>query len=117
MKLFTLCCLLSLAGCSSAPSGPPKLPESASFGWKLKTTSETKAGQGWRAEYEGPGKAYVDIYRLNSPAEALDMQQRWRASAQTVTVFNGNYFVVIKWEGANRAAATALVGQIERSLK
>ena len=117
-----------LVSCTGAPAGPPKLPQSASFGWKLIGITEAKpeaapellrqAGfrNSWRAEYEGPGTAHVDIYSLKSQAAGLDLTQHWRASAQTVTVFNANYFAVITWTGANRAAATALVGQIERSL-
>ncbi|MDQ6677747.1 MAG: hypothetical protein M3Z09_10680 [Acidobacteriota bacterium] len=117
-----------LCSCASAPSGPPDLPESASFGWQLKSMTQTKPEaapetvralgfmRSWRAEYGGPGVAHVDVYRLKSEAAGLEMTQRWRPSAQTVTIFNARYFVVVAWEGASRAAATALVGRIEKSL-
>jgi hypothetical protein len=123
--LLSACVLLS--NCA-APAGPPKLPESASFGWKLKDIAETKADaapdvvrtagvtRSWRAEYSGPGVANVDVYALKSEAAGLAITQNWRASADTVTVFNAHYFVVIHWQATDRAAATALVGQIERSL-
>lgn len=126
-RIAVLSCLLLLIHCS-APLAPPKLPDSASFGWKLAGITETKpddapelvrtAGfrKSWRAEYAGPGKANVDVYRTKSHAAGLDLTQRWKASAQTVTVFNDSYFVVISWQGADRAAATSLVGQIERNL-
>jgi len=99
-----------------------------SFGWQLKSVTLTKPEtapeivrslgftQSWRAEYGGPGLAHVDIYRLKSEAAGLEMTQRWRASAQTVTIFNARYFVVVAWEGASHAAATALVGRIETRL-
>ena len=119
MKFFWLSGLsILLWGCAGAPAGPPKLPASATFGWKLKSVDESKASsvKSWRAEYTGPGLAHVDVYPVQSQAEGLDRTQRWRPAAQTVTIFNAHYFVVIAWEGADRAAATALVGQIERSL-
>ncbi len=115
-------------GCRDTSIQQPKLPDSASFGWKLAGIVETKPEnapeliravgfqKSWRAEYRGDGTASVDVYRTKSRAAGLDLTQRWRASAQTVTVFNDSYFVVISWRGANRAAATALVGQIERNL-
>lgn len=122
--LFSCGALLNCA----APTGPPKLPESAGFGWKLKDIAETKPDaapdsirslgitKSWRAEYTGPGVANVDVYATKSEAAGLEMTQHWRPSAQTVTVFNAHYFVVVYWQAADRAAATALVGQIERSL-
>ena len=123
--LLSACVLLSNCG---APAGPLKLPESAGFGWKLKDIAETKAdaapdvvrtagvNRSWRAEYSGPGVATVDVYALKSEAAGLAITQHWRPSAETVTIFNARYFVVIHWQTTNRAAATALVGQIERSL-
>ncbi len=117
MKIVSLCCLsILLFSCSTGTAGPPKLPGSASFGWQLKGIRETVPGRQWRAEYGGPGTAEVDIYSVQSAAEALDRTQKWRPAAQTVTAFNDHYFLVIRWQGADRAAATALVGQIERSL-
>lgn len=124
-----LCCLtILLFSCAGSPATPPKLPESASFGWRLKDIAETNPDaapdsvrtlgflKSWRAEYTGPGVANVDVYALKSEAAGLEMTQKWRASAQTVTVFNAKYFVVIHWQTADNASATALVGQIERSL-
>ncbi len=129
MKIFSMCFLsILLVSCAGSPALPPKLPESASFGWKLKDIAETNPdaapdsvrglgfSKSWRAQYTGPGVANVDVYALKSEAAGLEMTQKWRASAQTVTVFNAKYFVVIHWQMADNASATALVGQIERSL-
>ena len=114
--------------CSSGAGKPPKVPESAAFGWQLKSLNKTEPSsapptvqqlgfrESWRAEYRGPGTVHVDLYRLKAEAAGLEMMQRWRAEANSVAFFNRHYFVVVRWESADRAALTALVGALEKSL-
>jgi hypothetical protein len=127
-RLCALLSVLALVACASRDAAPP-LPDSASFGWQLKSTVETPKTaapapvrdlgfrKSWRAEYAGPGKALVDIYEVPSEANALEMIQKWRPAADTVTFFGAHYFVVVHWEGADREAVRALVGSLEKSLK
>lgn len=120
--------LLVLTSCSSRADAPPKLPVSVSPGWQLKSIEESRPEsapetvkrlgfrKSWRAEYGGAGKAHVDIFALKTEAAGLEMAQQWRPRADSVTFFNPQYFVVIAWEKADRAALTALVSRIEKSL-
>lgn len=68
------------------------------------------------ADYEGPGKLEARVYELESPGEALDQVQRWRPSADTVFFYRDQYFVVIKWQDADRKALQAFVAELEKRL-
>lgn len=68
------------------------------------------------ASYEGPGKLVARIYKLESPGEALDQVQRWRPSADTVFFYRDEYFVVIKWQDADRKALQSFVTELEKRL-
>ena len=68
------------------------------------------------ADYEGPGKLEARVYELDSAAIALDQVQRWRPSADTVFFYRDKYFVVIKWQDADRKALTAFVTELEKRL-
>ena len=68
------------------------------------------------AIYEGPGKLEARVYELSSPAVALDLAQRWRPSSDTVFFYGGRYFVVVKWEQAERRALQDFIRRIEASL-
>ncbi len=68
------------------------------------------------AVYEGPGKLEARVYALTSSAAGLDMVQRWRPSADTVFFNPGQYFVVIKWQQADRKALQDFVREIEKRL-
>jgi hypothetical protein len=58
------------------------------------------------ATYEGPakGKLQARAYELSSPQAGVDLAQRWRPSADTVFFWATNYFVVVKWDEADRAS-------------
>ncbi len=132
MKLVSVCgalfSLLVLSACSHGAGEMPKLPDSVPPGWQLKSLAQTDPNaapdtvrqlgfaRSWRGEYTGPGIAHVDLYELKSSAAGLEMTQRWRAAANTVTLFNARYFAVVHWESGERAAITALVGRLEKSL-
>jgi hypothetical protein len=68
------------------------------------------------ADYDGPGKLEARLYDLQSSALALDMVQRWRPSADTVFFYEKNYFVVVKWQQAERAALQSFVREIQNGL-
>jgi hypothetical protein len=68
------------------------------------------------AEYEGPGKLEARLYDLQSSGVALDLVQRWRPSADTVFFYEKNYFVVVKWQQAERAALQSFVREIQGGL-
>ena len=68
------------------------------------------------ATYEGPGKIQARVYALDSPAVALDLVQRWRPSADTVFFYRDRYFVVLKWQDADRKALEAFAAELEKRL-
>ena len=68
------------------------------------------------ASYEGPGKLEARVYELSSPAVALDLAQRWRPSADTVFLNRDQFFVVIKWQDADRKALQSFVHDLEARL-
>ena len=68
------------------------------------------------AAYEGPGRLEARIYELSSPGVGLDLMQRWRPSADTVFFYRGRYFVVVKWQQADRKALEEFVRELEKRL-
>lgn len=69
------------------------------------------------AAYEGPGKLEARVYELSSPDVGLDLAQRWRPSADTVFFYRGRYFVVVKWQQADRKALQEFVRELEKRLR
>lgn len=69
------------------------------------------------ASYEGAGKLEARVYELDAAGVALDLVQRWRPSADTVFFYRGRYFVVVKWEEADRQALEAFVRELQNRLK
>ena len=69
------------------------------------------------ATYEGPGKLEARVYQLSSPAVGLDIAQRWHPSADTVFFHHARYFVVIKWQEAERQALQAFIRELETRLE
>jgi len=106
---------------------PDAFPESAGT-WRRTSLREASAGEApdpvprlsidriQIATYEGPGKLEARLYRLSSSAVGLDVVQRWRPSADTVFFDKGRYFVVVKWQEAERPALQAFVRQLESRL-
>ncbi len=91
------------------------------MGWQLKSVDamgkKADCSQIWRAEYTGGGIAHVDVCETVSDASGLDLQQKWRARANTVTFFNNKYFVAVNWDEGEKPAITALVTKLEKTLK
>ena len=121
--------LAALAACSStAPLPAGIFPESAAGGWRRTAMHDlavseapdpvprTSVDRLTVAAYEGPGKLEARVYALSSPAVGIDLAQRWRPSADTVFFYRGRYFVVVKWQQAERKALEAFVHQLEEAL-
>jgi hypothetical protein len=68
------------------------------------------------AAYDGPGKLEARAYELTSQEAGLDLAQRWRPSADTVFFWARNYFVVVKWQQADRKALQQFTGALEKRL-
>jgi len=68
------------------------------------------------ASYEGAGKLDARAYELTASAVALDLAQRWQPSADTVFFYRGRYFVVVKWDQAERKALQEFIREVEARL-
>jgi hypothetical protein len=66
------------------------------------------------ASYEGPGKLEARLYQLTSPAVALDVAQRWKPAPGTVFFYSDRFFVLIRWQTADRKALREFVGALEK---
>ncbi len=120
--------LLFIAGCTITGAGAPPLPETVAGGWHRVALQEapfdsapdlvrrTGLRKWWKAEYDGPGAVHVQIYALNSGAAGLDLVQKWRPAANTVTFYTDRYFTAVDWDRADRVALRSLVAALQKSL-
>ena len=124
-----LLAMIAVAACDRKQASMPDLfPESVSA-WHRTSASELAAGiapdgidaglvQKVRAaSYEGPGKLEARAYQLTSPAAALDIVQRWHATADTVYFYQDRFLVVLKWQTADRKALQDFVAALDARLK
>jgi hypothetical protein len=114
--------------CRRAAPAPDLFPATVAGVWHRTGLRELSAGDApdpvprtvinrlQAASYQGPGKLEARAYELESPGVALEMVQRWRPSADTVFFYRMKYFVVIKWQDADRKALTSFVTEIEKRL-
>jgi hypothetical protein len=105
----------------SARSAESLLPPTVAGVWQRKSLgasppSQPPARRAFEATYEGRGKLTADVYELNSSAQGLDLVQRWKPAPDTVFFYRDNYFVVIRWDRADRQALTAFVRELEKQL-
>ena len=118
----------ALAACVRKPeSAGPLLPETVAQVWQRKNLRELPGSSApdpvppggakrvLQAEYGGPGSLQADVYDLSSSALALDMAQRWRPAADTVFFYRDNYFVVVKWQQADRKLLNAFVRELDQA--
>ena len=121
------CCVL--AGCHRPVAMPPNLcPASAAGGWRLVVAREVPVSEApdpvprneiERLEeglYEGPGKLAARVYALSSATVGLELSQRWRPSADTVFFHRGHFFVVVKWQAAERQPLETFIRGLEGRL-
>jgi hypothetical protein len=69
------------------------------------------------ASYAGPGKLEARAYELDSPVVGPDLARRWRPSSDTVYFSRGRWFVVVKWQQADRGALQAFLQEVERRIQ
>ncbi len=70
----------------------------------------------FEADYTGAGDLTVDLYEAKVSGTAFEMTQHWRSSPDSVFFDKGKYFVVVKWKQADRAALSAFVRALQKSL-
>ncbi len=119
---------LALCGCRSNRPPVNVLPETVAGTWRRTSlrevplseapdpVSRTSVTRLQAAAYEGAGRLQARAYELTSSAVGLDMVQRWRPSADTVFFYRGRYFVVVKWQQAERKALEEFVRALEARL-
>ena len=120
---------LVLCGCGKQAELPPDLfPPAAAGGWRMIATSDLPASESpdpvprneieklRQAVYEGPGKLEARVYQLHSDGVSLDLAQRWRPSADTIFFNARQYFVVVKWQSADRKALQDFVRELQGKL-
>jgi len=103
-------------------------PATVAGGWKLVVAREVPVSESpdpvprneiqWLREglYEGPGKIAARVYALDSATVGLELSQRWRPSADTVFFNRGNFFVVVKWQAAERGALESFIRELQARL-
>ena len=123
--------VIALAACHRAQAPEPDVFPATSGAWHRTALREMRAAEApdpvpqasieriRAASYEGPGKIDARAYQLRSPAVALDVAQRWRAAPDTVFFASDRFFVVVRWESAERKAlhefVSALEGAVEKT--
>ncbi len=127
--LAALALVAALAGCQriSAPA-PDLFPPAMAGVWQRTAAGETPVSEApdpvprtaverlLTASYRGPGKLEARAYELSTPSVGLVLAQRWRPSADTVYFNRGRYFVVVKWQEADRAALQAFLRELEQRI-
>jgi hypothetical protein len=68
------------------------------------------------ASYEGPGKLEAREYDLDSETVGATLAQRWQPSADTIFFNRGRYFIVVKWQSADRKALQQFVQELQKRL-
>jgi hypothetical protein len=120
---------LALAGCRRSATPVALFLESMDGGWRRAALAELPVSEApdpvprtavkrlTAARYEGPGKLEARAYELTSSATGVDLAQRWRPSADTVFFSRGPYFIVVKWQAADRQTLQAFVRNVEKLLR
>jgi hypothetical protein len=70
----------------------------------------------FEADYQGAGKLTVDLYEARVSGTAFEMTQHWRSAPDTVFFDKDRYFVVMKWQQADRPALTAFARAMQKNL-
>ena len=117
------------SACRETPALPPGLfPETLADGWQRTALRELPVSESpdpvprtaveriETASYKGPGQIEARVYALTSPSVGVDLAQRWRPSADTIFFNRGRYFVVVKWQLADRQALQRFVRGLDKRL-
>src|ERR1035441_9413703 len=120
---FLLACALALGACRRAPAPMPDIFTEVVGAWHRTSACELPpalepdsvpraAVERIRAaSYEGPGRLHAPLSQLPPPAVALDVVQRWKPAPGTVFFYSGRFFVLIRWQTADRQALREFVGR------
>jgi hypothetical protein len=127
LRRITLRCWLVLALAASACTQPPRgaerlLPSRVGGVWQRKSIraiAPPRPGivRAFEAAYEGAGQLTVELYETKVSGTAFEMTQHWRSSPDAVFFDKGRYFVLVKWERADRNALTAFVRALQKLLE
>jgi hypothetical protein len=120
-RYWTLLALASTA-CRDPSRGAASLLPPRLAGWQRKSLRgipppKPAVLRAFEGKYEGAGKLTVDLYEAKVSGTAFEMTQHWREAPNTVFFDKGRYFVVVKWEQADREALTAFVRGLEKELE
>ena len=121
---------LVLSACGEKPQMPADLfPAAVPGGWTLAETHDLGASDApdpvprnsieqIRAATYKVDKAEIDarVYLLSSAEVGAALGTRWRPSADTVFFDHGEYFVVVKWQGADRQSVQQFVADLQKRL-
>jgi hypothetical protein len=119
--------LLALAACGAKRGRVEVLPAEVA-GWKRTSWREVAASDApdpvprssvvrvQAAEYAGPGKLEARAYELSGSTAGLDLAQRWRPAADTVFFWAQRWFVVIRWQDADRKALQQFTSALEKRI-
>jgi hypothetical protein len=121
---------VALTGCGEKAQLPADLfPQNAAGGWVLAEARDIGPSDApdpvprnsidrIRAAAYKSGGAELDarVYLLSSSEVGAALGARWRPSADTVFFDHGPYFVVIKWQAADRKAVQAFVADLQKRL-
>jgi hypothetical protein len=115
--------VLVLAGCRSGVVQSPEMFPKTAGAWhrtSLQISKEAAMPGTERvlmAAYEGPGKVEARVYQLRSAALAADVMRRWTPTADTVAFESDRFFVVVRWQAAERAALQEFVRGLQQRMR
>jgi len=121
-RRYWILAALALGGCAQPPPAPGiLLPPTLAGVWQRKSLRSIPPPQSgvlraFEAAYEGAGRLTVDLDETNALGTAFEMAQHRRAAANAVFFDKGRFFVVVKWEQADRQALKALVREMQNEL-
>ncbi len=123
-----LCMALMLCACRESAPPLDAFPDTVAGVWRRTGLKDVPVSEApdpvprtavrrlQAAAYEGPGKLEARAYELSSAAVGLELAQRWRPSADTIFFYRGRYFIVVKWQQAERKALQEFVRELEKRL-
>jgi hypothetical protein len=121
---------IALGACGEKAELPPDLfPQNVSGGWNLVDARDLGASDSpdpvprnsieriRAATYKaGDAEIQARVYLLSSADVGAALGTRWRPSADTVFFDHGSYFVVVKWQAADRKALQDFVAGLQKRL-
>jgi hypothetical protein len=129
IRLLILCAVtMMLTACHRADAPMPDVFPETSGAWHRTSVRELKPDEApdpvpkgsieriRQATYEGPGKLSACVYQMSSSAVALDVVQRWQSAPDTLFFYTDRFFVVVRWDTAERKLLHDFVSAMEKAL-